>query len=189
MSEDGRNQAGETFADTQLDEPFFLELGRFITNCGHLEQVLWHLYIKLAQVDVEDDVQTVTAIKAARKSLGQLIDDIIAEINAAISPQVIQHGELISFFGEMKNDVIWRNLAAHSAWKKVEGGYKSAMFFKKEDNSDHKDIDSYKAFSAVVSLDDIMEASESASSYLTRTLTAIALIETLQAAKKDAGCA
>jgi len=187
MSEDGRNQAGETFADTQLDEPFFLELGRFIANCGHLEHFLWRLYIKLTRVDVEDDDQAVMAIKAARKSLGQLIDEIIDEIEKNIDPQCIQHGELITFFCEMKNDVLWRNLAVHSAWRKAGGGYKSVMFFKKEDKRDHKDIDSYKAFNMAVSLDDILKASESASSYLTRTLQAIELIEALQAAKEDAG--
>lgn len=184
MSQDGRNPAGKTFADTQLDEPFFRELGRFIANCGHLEHALWRLYIKLAQVDVEDDAQAVTAIKAAKKSLGRLIDEIIKEVNKNIDSQCIQHGELTEFLREMDNDVIWRNLAVHSAWIKVEGGYKSAMFFKKENNSDHEDINSYRAFNMTVSLDDIVKASESASSYLTRTLQVIKLIETLEAVKQ-----
>ncbi len=82
---------------------------------------------------------------------------------------------LIELLHKLQEDVIWRNLAVHSAWSKVDGEYR-VVFFKRV-SKDLQDINSYRAFVPPVSLEELIDASEKASSYLRHILELTELVE------------
>ena len=77
---------------------------------------------------------------------------------------------------EISADIVWRNLAVHSAWERSGERY-SARGFHRYEEGGRGEIDQWRTFVGVVSIDDINEASEAASNYLKRVAECIEALD------------
>lgn len=154
-----------TYADSVLDREFFEELGRFVANCGHLEKVLWILFARVAQLDVQNDVDAVRALRISRKPFGVLISELQRE--AAQSQKIPEEirKRMDSLLDRISENLVYRNLAVHGAWSSERDHYR-VSFFDKIDGAANDDINSYRAYAAPVSLAEIRQSSETTTKFL-----------------------
>ncbi len=158
-----------TYADSVLDREFFEELGRFVSNCGHLEKVLWILFATIARLDVENEVDVARALQTSIKPFGALISDLRDLINKTDDLPEKICSAVQEMLDDISTDLIYRNLAVHGAWSS-NGDHYRVSFFKKIQGEARGNPDSYRAFAAPISLAEIQQASRNASAYLTRAL-------------------